>query len=408
MQASKIREIFYFQMNKSLFSYAIFALPLSFVGVPLYIYLPEFYSSNFGISLASIGLIILFTRMFDTITDPICGYLSDKFIKFNKIIICISALMLGLSFYFLFNPFYESKALNLIFFSISTYFFFSLLTINHIALIGNFENKVLVSSLRESFTVIGLLLATILPSLLMLKYSSLQTFQVVGLSVFLLLFLCTWLFYKNVNLVVINSEKSFSFKELNNTVIWKYFSVLLLNGMAIATPSTLILFYIKNFLQLEKYTGLFLVTYFVSAIAFIPLWQFICKKIGAVKLFAVGMLCSIAVFSLCYFVKSGDFTFYLTICFLSGMFFGIDLIAPILLTNNVIEKQKLESAKTLIFGIAHFISKIAIAIISGIILIFLGSKAGVEYTQTLHFSYTIIPCILKILALFNLYLLKDL
>ena len=172
MQASKIREIFYFQMNKSLFSYAIFALPLSFVGVPLYIYLPEFYSSNFGISLASIGLIILFTRMFDTISDPICGYLSDKFIKFNKIIICISALMLGLSFYFLFNPFYESKTLNLIFFSISTYFFFSLLTINHIALIGNFENKVLVSSLRESFTVAGLLLATILPSLLMLKYQT--------------------------------------------------------------------------------------------------------------------------------------------------------------------------------------------------------------------------------------------
>ena len=395
-------------MNKGLYSYALFALPLSFTGIPLYIYLPEYYSSNFGISLASIGLIILLTRMFDTITDPICGYISDRLSTFRKSIICISAVMMGLSFYALFNPVCDDKMVNLIVFSVLTYVLFSLLTINHLALIGNFKDKVLASSARECFTVIGLLLATIIPSLLMLKYSSVQTFKMVGVGVFFLLVMCMLLFSRNVNVQSSKNTSKFKLKDVNNPILWKYFMVLLFNGMAIATPSTLILFYIKNFLQLEKYIGLFLATYFVSAILFIPLWQFICNKIGAMKLFKISMVCSIGVFSLCYFVTSEDFVFYLVICLLSGIFFGIDLIAPTLITNNIIETQNMESVRAFIFSITHFISKIAIAFVSGSLLIVLGSKFGNEYTKVLHFSYTILPCIFKITALYMLYNLRTL
>ena len=395
-------------MNKGLYSYAIFALPLSFIGIPLYIYLPEHYSSNFGISLASIGLIILITRMFDTITDPICGYISDRLSTFRKSIICISAVMMGLSFYALFNPVCDDKMANLIVFSVITYFLFSLLTINHLALIGNFKDKVLASSVRECFTVIGLLLATIIPSLLMLKYSSMQTFKMVGVGVCFLLLMCMLLFYRNVSVGIFKTKPQFKLNDINNPILWKYFVVLLFNGMAIATPSTLILFYIKNFLQLEKYTGLFLATYFISAILFIPLWQFICNKIGAIKLFKISMVCSIGVFSLCYFVTSEDILFYLVICLFSGIFFGIDLMAPTLITNNIIETQNIESVRSFVFSITHFISKIAIAVVSGSLLIVLGSKSGVEYNQILHFSYTILPCIFKIIALYMLYQLKTL
>ena len=395
-------------MKKGLYSYAIFALPLSFIGIPLYIYLPEHYASNFGISLASIGLIILITRMFDTITDPICGYISDRLSTFRKTIICLSAVMMGLSFYALFNPVCDDKMANLIVFSVITYFLFSLLTINHLALIGNFKDKVLASSVRECFTAIGLLLATIIPSLLMLKYSSMQTFKMVGVGVCFLLLMCMLLFYRNVSVGIFKTKSQFQLNDINNPILWKYFVVLLFNGMAIATPSTLILFYIENFLQLEKYTGLFLATYFLSAILFIPLWQFICNKIGAIKLFKISMVCSIGVFSLCYFVTSEDILFYLVICLFSGIFFGIDLMAPTLITNNIIETQNIESVRSFVFSVTHFISKIAIAVVSGSLLIVLGSKSGVEYNQILHFSYTILPCIFKIIALYILYQLKTL
>jgi glycoside/pentoside/hexuronide:cation symporter, GPH family len=374
-------------MNKGVFSYALLAMPLSFIGIPLYIYLPEFYASNFGVSLTNIGFAILLTRMLDTITDPLLGYVSDAFPHFRKGIICVSALMLGVSFYFLFNPLFESKMLNLIVFSIITYGVFSLVTINHLALISNFENTVRTSSLRESFTVLGLLLATIMPSMLMMKYSSLQTFEIVGVFVCLLLVFCGLMFLKNIHVKAIDVQSKFRWGCINNATIQKYFAVLLFNAMAIAAPSTLVIFYIKNFLQLEMYTGVFLATYFISAIVFIPLWKILCQRIGEIKLFKIGMACSIGVFSLCYFV-------------------GIDLILPTLITNNIIEKHGIENARTFIFGITHFISKIAIALISGIVLITLGSKAGVEYNEYLRWFYTILPCILKILSLYVLYSVK--
>ena len=393
-------------MNKGVFSYALLAMPLSFIGIPLYIYLPEFYASNFGVSLTNIGFAILLTRMLDTITDPLLGYVSDAFPHFRKGIICVSALMLGVSFYFLFNPLFESKMLNLIVFSIITYGVFSLVTINHLALISNFENTVRTSSLRESFTVLGLLLATIMPSMLMMKYSSLQTFEIVGVFVCLLLVFCGLMFLKNIHVKAIDVQSKFRWGCINNATIQKYFAVLLFNAMAIAAPSTLVIFYIKNFLQLEMYTGVFLATYFISAIVFIPLWKILCQRIGEIKLFKIGMACSIGVFSLCYFVAAGNAVFYWVICLLSGMFFGIDLILPTLITNNIIEKHGIENARTFIFGITHFISKIAIALISGIVLITLGSKAGVEYNEYLRWFYTILPCILKILSLYVLYSVK--
>jgi GPH family glycoside/pentoside/hexuronide:cation symporter len=389
-------------MNKGIYSYAIFALPLSFIGIPIYIYLPEFYSSNFGISLSSIGFVVLLTRIFDTITDPLCGHISDMFAVYRKLIICFSALLLGISFYFLFNPIIQNKAFNLIVFSVTTYLFFSLLTVNHLSLISNFDDKVRTSSLREVFTVVGLLLATIVPSVLMLQYSSLQVFRIIGFSMCFLLLLCVWLFYKNIQIKPSKTYAKPNWSGIRTSIIWKYFTILLFNGMAIAAPSTLVIFYIKNFLELGNYIGIFLGSYFLSAIVFIPIWKILCKKVGALQLFKIGMIGSIATFSLCYFVGKSDFYFYLSICLFSGIFFGIDLIAPTIITNDIIEKQNIGDSITFIFSITHFISKISIAIVSGILLVILGSKFGDDYNNIIHFSYTILPCILKIISLYFL------
>jgi Na+/melibiose symporter-like transporter len=241
----------------------------------------------------------------------------------------------------------------------------------------------------------------------MLKFSPIKTFQIVGIAVFVILGLCAFLFWKNFTLVKTIEKNQISWQWAKNGVLWKYFTVLLINGMAIATPSTLVIFYIKNFLQLEKFTGLFLLTYFLSAILFIPIWKRLCNKIGAAKLFKVGIIGSIVVFSACFFVQSGNVAFYLGICLVSGIFFGIDLIAPTLITNSIIESNKMETARTFIFGITHFISKISIAIISGILLIILGTKTGASYQTILHVSYTILPCILKIVALFVFSFVKN-
>ena len=61
-------------------SYGAPAAPLALAGLPLAVYLPVIYadSDGFGLSLATVGLLIGLSRFTDVFTDPLIGYLSDK------------------------------------------------------------------------------------------------------------------------------------------------------------------------------------------------------------------------------------------------------------------------------------------------------------------------------------------
>ena len=61
-------------------SYGAPSMPLSMVSLPLAVYLTPVYadSAGFGLSLAFVGLMLALSRVFDGITDPIIGFLSDR------------------------------------------------------------------------------------------------------------------------------------------------------------------------------------------------------------------------------------------------------------------------------------------------------------------------------------------
>ena len=61
-------------------SYGAPSLPLSMVSLPLAVYLTPVYadSAGFGLSLAFVGLMLALSRVFDGITDPVIGFLSDR------------------------------------------------------------------------------------------------------------------------------------------------------------------------------------------------------------------------------------------------------------------------------------------------------------------------------------------
>ena len=63
--------------TKELVAFALMSVPLAMGGLPLSIYLIPYYTSELGIGLASIGLIMLLTRVTDVVTDPLIGTLSD-------------------------------------------------------------------------------------------------------------------------------------------------------------------------------------------------------------------------------------------------------------------------------------------------------------------------------------------
>lgn len=58
--------------------FSAIAIPASAAALPIGVYLPTIYARDFGLSLTTIGLIFLVGRLWDAVTDPLVGALSDR------------------------------------------------------------------------------------------------------------------------------------------------------------------------------------------------------------------------------------------------------------------------------------------------------------------------------------------
>ena len=63
---------------RTLLGYGGLALPLAALNLPLYVFLPTFYSAELGLDLATVGGVLLLARLFDTVIDPLMGEFGDR------------------------------------------------------------------------------------------------------------------------------------------------------------------------------------------------------------------------------------------------------------------------------------------------------------------------------------------
>ena len=88
-------------------AYAAPAFALAVVGIPIYVYIPKFYTDVVGINITVLGYLLFSVRIFDAFTDPALGYLSDKtHTRFGRRrpYIALGSVFIALTLYLLFNP----------------------------------------------------------------------------------------------------------------------------------------------------------------------------------------------------------------------------------------------------------------------------------------------------------------
>jgi len=59
-------------------AYGILGFPLAMAALPIYVHVPKFYADTLGLSLASVGALLLAARFLDAVQDPILGWWSDR------------------------------------------------------------------------------------------------------------------------------------------------------------------------------------------------------------------------------------------------------------------------------------------------------------------------------------------
>ncbi|GMV62742.1 MAG: hypothetical protein AMXMBFR74_19100 [Parvibaculum sp.] len=153
-----------------LFSFAVPAVPISAMGLPLVVHLPPFYASTFGIGLTTVGAIFMLARFWDVFTDPVLGILSDKFEtrwgrRRHWIVLSVPIMML--SVVMIFMPAGGVTPNYLIFWLFVLYAGWTLLTISHMSwgaeLTPDYNERSRVQGAREVALILGMVFVLTLP-----------------------------------------------------------------------------------------------------------------------------------------------------------------------------------------------------------------------------------------------------
>ena len=408
--------------------YGLMGLPLAFVALPLYVLLPNHYAREFGVPLATLGLLLLSARLFDAFIDPLLGRWSDGlFFRSPAAVLrwgAVAAVALGLGFAALFFPPVRGMQALLIWASAAlalTYAAYSALGVLHQSwgarLGGDEVQRSRVVAWREGLGLLGVVVASISPVALGLPITTALLF---------IALLLAWLAWGRAmsppatpSPAVAGQAPEDVVAPLSMTLPFSrpgfraLLAVFVVNGIASALPATLLLFFVQDRLQAPaSWEPLFLGSYFLCAALAIPLWLKLVGRIGLARTWGVGMLLSIAVFVFALALGAGDFVGFLLVCTLSGVALGTDLALPAaLLAGTIADSGDRGRAEGAYFGWWNFATKLNLALAAGVALPVLGAFGYVPGTrdpqalQVLSMAYCLLPCALKLLAALLLYTL---
>jgi len=397
--------------------YGALGLPLAFVALPLYVVLPSHYASEFGIPLAVLGALLLGTRLLDAVADPFIGRWADGWFSHSMrrvlLAAAAAAVLLAISFRALFFPPPAVQGQTALLWWCGavlaiTYLSFSVLSVLHQAwgarLGGDESQRARVVSWREGLALLGVLVASVLPSVAGLGVTSVAFAVILAFGVALL-----WLAPRPAVTPTAGVLPSLTLA-LGTPAFRRLLGIYLVNGVASAVPATLVLFFIRDRLQAPNFEPLFLASYFAAGALSMPLWVRAVARFGLSRCWLAGMLLAVATFAWAALLGAGDVAAFVAVCIASGIALGADLTLPGAMLAGVIQRAghggRLEGAY---FGWWNFATKLNLALAAGISLPLLeafGYSPGARDSSALTaltLAYCLLPCLLKLAAAGLLY-----
>lgn len=412
-------------MTPTLAQAARYGLPgfaLAFAALPLYLLTPALYAEQAGLNLAAVGLVLMFTRLIDAVTDPWIGRIIDKshagFWPWIAGGISVMALALSL----LVNPPLEwlasgsfNPALAALLWmgaaALTVSLASSVATLAHqgwaVAWTAAAKPQARLVAARETWALVGVVLAAAIAA---------QRSGPVMAAVLIV--------FAIAGVIATRGLSSFGIRHRRTTgpislPAWRsLFKVLAfrrlivaygINALANSVPATLVLFFIQDVIELSSVAaGGLLALYFVCAAAGVPVWTRLSSQVGALRAWWIAMMIATAAFGWALTIGAGDWIAFGAICVATGFALGAELVCPPVLLGQAIEKAghrgQLEASY---FGVWNLTSKLALAAAAGLALPVLAwlsytpglSGQGDSSISALQWAYAGLPCGLKIIAI---------
>ena len=413
-------------------TYSFPALAISIPTIPLYLYLPTFYGVTLELGLAATGFALLTARVFDTITDPIVGIISDRFpIKRNyrKPWIAVGSIIAAIGLYQLLNPPNDAGIIYLICWSIILYLGWTFVAVPYLTwgaeLSTDYNERTSITTSRETAGILGILTCGVIFTFSAnLNFSEIDTIGIIGWATIGLGAISIPYMLKKVpdaGLVRLkkgkNTNRSFLRSVLQltqNRLFVRLLAAWFLNGIANGIPSVLFFLYLDKVLGVnETQRAVLILIYFSTAVAAMPAWLSLSKVFNKHRVWCYAMILAIGAFSLVPFLPEGAFYLFSIICILTGVCLGADLSIPPSIQADVLDYDKLKTRSQragLLFSLWGMATKLALACSVGLafpLLDWLGFEPDMpddSGRQALVFLYALLPVGFKcitVLAIWN-------
>ena len=365
-------------------AYAAPAFVLALPIIPVYLHLPRLYGVSLGLGLTVTGLALLAARLFDTVSDPLIGWLSDR-LRWRglrrKPWIAIGALIAGPAMMHLLLPPPDAGAVHLLIWSILLYAGWTMISVPYLAWgaewATDYHGRAALTGWREAFGLAGLVAAGAVMALTgenadpAAGLRRLAWVALIGGALTLPVLLA--LVPEPAPLTAAPRGRAGGWRAIvTNKLFLRLLVAWFVNGIANGVPAALFLLYLRHGLKVTAAEeGTFILAYFAAGILAIPLWLSLARRLGKHRAWAAAMLLACAAFSIVPVLEPGATHWFLVVCVITGMALGADLALPPAIQGDVVDVDTWRHGRAragTFFALWSMATKLALALAVGVAL----------------------------------------
>ncbi len=387
------------------------------------IFVPTFYAVDMGLGFGLVGAVFVAGRLFDVITDPLIGHLSDETRtrwgpRRPWIVLGTPAFALA-AWLFLSPP--EGAGLVYLLLASALYFLtYTALDVPYssigLEVSPHTHERSFLASSKAVFQVIGALSVSIIPLVFTLQGAaalSVIAITIIGLCLAgltsFLLFVPSK--YRAVTAPRIGIKQALSLV-MHSRAYKNLISGFLIVQSANALTAGLSVLYITHVIKAPELIGAFMGLLLLSSALFLPVWVSLSKRTSKLKAWQAAILTCCVLLAFAPFLGVGDVTFMFILSATIGAAFGADAIMPTSMLADIVyadEKDGKNRLAGLYLAVKNSVSKLAFVVPMGLAFPMLDvvqfneqGDNGNTQIMTLIFFYALLPIGLRLLVFWRL------
>ncbi|MEQ8859054.1 MAG: MFS transporter [Pseudomonadales bacterium] len=323
--------------NSTLFCYSLTDLPVAMSIFPVIVFIPRFYASDMAVPLYLVGTIMIVVRIFDVITDPLMGYLSDhtrsRFGRRRPWVVAATPIMM-LSIYQLFLPPEGAGGGHMLIWSLLLSVATTMMLIPYYAwgaeLSTDYNERSRITGARAMAGVLGSLTAQLVPAGALILFGiggSSAVLELVGYTMLIVMPVCVLLTVIGTPEARIEVRSTISVTKglklmWQNRPFKQLVAAFMIGSIGLNVTTPLYIFFVADVLGAEDRAIFMLTFFYLTSFCAVPFWVRLSSRIGKHRAYIASYIMIACAHPFYLLLGPGDFWYMLPVTVFTGFAAG--------------------------------------------------------------------------------------